>query len=241
MIMGFIEKLSAIACILVLAACSKMSAAGEGARADLPAPAEDVPAGENPQPRTLVLAGGCFWGVEYAFEQIKGVSDVVSGYAGGSKKTAEYETVSDGNTGHAEAIKITYDPAVISYGSLLRVLFTVIDPTTLNQQGNDYGTQYRSAIFYANDDEKRVAAAYIKQLEDAKSFSRPIVTTLEPMAGFYKAEEYHQDYATIHPNQSYIQYCVPPKMAKLREHLPQLMKNPPAGTPSEAPATQPAK
>lgn len=243
--MGLIEKLSAVACILVLAACSRFSAAGEGGHGDLPRATEDIPAPSKSESRTLVLAGGCFWGVEHAFEQIRGVSDVVSGYAGGSAATANYHRVSDGNTGHAEAIRITYDPTQVSYGSLLRVLFTIIDPTTLNRQGNDAGTQYRSAIFYANADEQRVAAAYIQQLNTAKVFDAPIATTVEPLAEFYLAEDYHQDYAAIHPNQSYIQYCVPPKMEKLRTHLAGLMKNPPAGTtpepaPSAVATTRPA-
>src|SRR5579864_5901730 len=163
--------------------------------AEFPAPSVDIPAPAAKQTATAVLAGGCFWGVEGVFEQLKGVSGVVSGYAGGSKLTAHYEIVETGATGHAESVKITYDPSQISYGKLLEVYFSVAhDPTELNRQGPDHGTQYRSAIFYSNDEQKRVAEAYIKQLNEAKVYSRPIVTQLTPLDGFYRAEDYHQHY-----------------------------------------------
>jgi peptide methionine sulfoxide reductase msrA/msrB len=174
---------------------------------------------------TAVFAGGCFWCTEAAFEQIKGVLDVQSGYAGGSKETARYEQVSNGNTGHAEAIRITYDPKQISYDRLLDVFFDAHDPTQLNRQDNDAGTQYRSTIFYVNEIEERAAQAKIKQLTAAKAFSRPIVTTLEPLKNFYAAEEYHQDYARRHPDQPYIQYHAVPKVCAVRDKHRDLIKH----------------
>ncbi len=171
-----------------------------------------------------VFAGGCFWCTEAAFEQLDGVTDVVSGYSGGSKETANYEQVCDGDTGHAEAIRIAYDPSRISYDKLLDVFFDAHDPTQLNRQGADVGTQYRSAIFYANDEQKRAAEQKIKQLTDAKAFSRPIVTTLEPLTAFYPAEEYHQDYARNNPMQPYIQMQAVPKVCKIREKHAELIK-----------------
>ena len=186
---------------------------------ELPKPATDLPAGKEGETRTAVLAGGCFWCTEAIFEQLVGVSDVTSGYAGGTKETADYDLVSQGNTDHAESIRVTYDPSKISYGELLRVFFSLVDPTTKDAQGPDRGRQYRSAIFYANDDEKRVAEAYIKQLTDAKLFKTPIVTTLEPLNGFYPAEQYHQNYVTCNPNNPYIQQWAIPKVLKVRERF----------------------
>jgi peptide-methionine (S)-S-oxide reductase len=189
------------------------------AAADLPKPAVDLPAGKEGETRTAVFAGGCFWCTEGAFEQLAGVTNVVSGYAGDTKDKADYERVSSGTTNHAESIQITYDPSKISYGELLRVLFTISDPTAKDYQGPDHGHQYRSAIFYENDDQKRVAEAYIKQLTDAKVFDRPFVTTLEPLGQFYPAEQYHQDYAKLHPNDPYIRQWYYPKVEKLHEHF----------------------
>ena len=166
---------------------------------------------------TAVLAGGCFWCTEAAFEQLEGVLDVTSGYTGGAAETANYKAVCGGDTGHAEAIRITYDPAKISYGQLLDVFFDAHDPTQLNRQGNDIGTQYRSAIFYVNEEEKRAADEKIKQLNASKHFPRPIVTTLEPLGEFFPAEDYHQDYARNNPEQSYIQAVSVPKVCKVRE------------------------
>jgi peptide-methionine (S)-S-oxide reductase len=172
---------------------------------------------------TAVLAGGCFWGVEAVFEHLKGVSDVVSGYAGGNKSTAQYETVSTGMTGHAESVKITYDPAVISYGQILQVFFSVAhDPTQLNRQGPDTGTQYRSEIFYANEDQKRVAEAYIQQLNAAKSFKKPIVTKVMPLEGFYPAEAYHQDFIKRNPTYPYVVINDLPKLKELQKQFPEL-------------------
>src|SRR5580700_6647671 len=175
--------MSRFSCLALLLAAFTLSAA------EFPAPAVDIPAPATKQTASVVLAGGCFWGVEAVFEHLKGVTDAVSGFAGGYKATAHYEMVSSGLTGHAESVKVTYDPSQISYGKLLEVFFSVAhDPTELNRQGPDHGTQYRSAIFYATDEEKSVAEAYIQQLNNAKVFSRPIVTQVTPLTGFYAAE-----------------------------------------------------
>ena len=172
-----------------------------------------------------VLAGGCFWCTEAAFEQLEGVLDVTSGYIGGSAETANYRAVCGGDTGHAEAIRITYDPARISYEQLLDVFFDAHDPTQLNRQGNDIGTQYRSAIFFATADEKRIAEAKIRELSESKHFPRPIATTLEQLTTFYPAEDYHQDYARQNPGQPYIQSVSMPKVCKVREkHAPLLRR-----------------
>jgi peptide-methionine (S)-S-oxide reductase len=190
-----------------------------------PDPAVDVPASEAQGKQTAVLAGGCFWGVEAVFEHLKGVSNVVSGFAGGDKSSAQYETVSSGRTGHAESVKITYDPAEVTYGQLLKVYFSVAhNPTELNRQGPDTGTQYRSAIFYMNDDQKKVAEAYIQQLETAKVFSKPIVTQVVPFQGFYAAESYHQHYLDRNPTSPYIMYNDLPKLAQLKKQYPQMCK-----------------
>jgi peptide methionine sulfoxide reductase msrA/msrB len=192
----------------------------------------DKKAGETPalrgakdSPRAeAVFAGGCFWCVEAVFRQLKGVLDVTSGYAGGDAKTANYQSVSTGLTGHAESVRIVYDPRVVSYETLLRVHFATHDPTTLNRQGNDVGTQYRSAIFYANDEQKQIAEAMIADLTTAKAFPHPIVTTLEPLAAFYPAEAHHQDYVACHPQQPYIKSVALPKVAKVRAKFKDLLK-----------------
>jgi peptide-methionine (S)-S-oxide reductase len=203
-----------------------LSAAFMLSAAEFPAPAVDIPAPAAKQTASVVLAGGCFWGVEAVFERLKGVSDAVSGYAGGKKSTAHYEIVSSGTTGHAESVQVTYDPSQISFGKVLEVFFSVAhDPTELNRQGPDYGTQYRSAIFYSNDDQKRVAEAYIKQLNDAKIYSRPIVTQLTPLEGFYRAEDYHQHYFDHNPNQPYIVFNDAPKVKHLQQQFPDLLKH----------------
>ncbi|HTS23500.1 MAG TPA: peptide-methionine (S)-S-oxide reductase MsrA [Casimicrobiaceae bacterium] len=188
----------------------------------LPEPAQDIPAASVKAPQTAVFAGGCFWGVEAVFRHTKGVTSAVSGYAGGDAKTAEYETVSTGRTGHAESVQVTYDPAQVSYGELLRVFFSVAhDPTQLNRQGPDWGTQYRSAIFYSNDEQKRVAQAYVAQLTQAKAFSDPIVTQIVPLPAFYPAEAYHQNYLALHRTQPYIVMNDLPKLYQLKEQFPQ--------------------
>ena len=176
-----------------------------------------TPKDQHDNQATAVLAGGCFWCTEAAFEQLEGVSDVESGYAGGAKETANYEAVCRGNTGHAEVIRITYDPAKISYGQLLDVFFDAHDPTTLNQQGADRGTQYRSAIFAASDEQRKTAEEKIKEHRALGHFSRPIVTSIEPLTNFYPAEQYHQDYARQHPDQPYIQSAAIPKACKVRD------------------------
>jgi peptide-methionine (S)-S-oxide reductase len=174
---------------------------------------------------TAVFAGGCFWCVEAVFEELDGVIDAVSGYAGGKAETANYEAVCTGTTGHAEAVQIVYDPARISYLKLLEVHFATHDPTTLNRQGNDRGPQYRSAIFYANEDEKLTAQEYIDALTAAGLYKDPIVTTLEPLTEFYPAEAYHQSYVCANPNQPYVQAVALPKVAKVREKFEEELKN----------------
>jgi peptide-methionine (S)-S-oxide reductase len=170
---------------------------------------------------TGVFAGGCFWGVDAVFKHVKGVSKVVSGYAGGAADTANYETVSTGTTGHAESVQVTYNPSIVSYEDLLTVFFLVAhDPTELNRQGPDEGTQYRSSIFYANDAQKKTANAYIAQLDQKKVFAAPIVTTVVPLRGFYPAETYHQDYLALHQDQPYIVYNDLPKLQRLRTMFP---------------------
>jgi peptide-methionine (S)-S-oxide reductase len=190
-----------------------------GAGTDFPDPAVDVRNASGKQ--TAVLAGGCFWCTEAVFEIIEGVEDVVSGYTGGTKDTAKYDIVSTGRTGHAEAILITYDPAKTSYGQLLKIFFSVAhDPTTLNRQGPDVGPQYRSAIFFTNDEQKRVAEAYIRQLNEAGVFRSPIVTQTAPLDKFYSAEGYHQNYAVRNRSNPYIVHVSDPKVEKLKKMYP---------------------
>ena len=184
---------------------------------DLPQPSDDLQVSDASEPRTAVLAAGCFWCVEAVFEQLDGVSEVVSGYAGGAEDTATYEQVAGGRTEHAEAVRITYDPSKITFGQLLRVFFATHDPTQKNRQGPDVGTQYRSAIFFGNEDEKRVAEAYLKQLREEKVFEKDIATTLEPLEGFYKAEGYHQDFVEKNPRHPYVVRWADPKVEKTRK------------------------
>jgi peptide-methionine (S)-S-oxide reductase len=173
--------------------------------------------------QTLVLSGGCFWGIQLVFEHVKGVTKVTAGYAGGAAKTAQYETVSTGTTGHAESVKIVYDPSKVTLGEILKVFFSVAhDPTELNRQGPDEGTQYRSAIFYADENQAKIARAYINQLDQAKVFPQKIVTQLTPLSGFYPAEGYHQDYAVLNPTNPYIMFNDLPKVDHLRKQLPEL-------------------
>jgi peptide-methionine (S)-S-oxide reductase len=175
--------------------------------------------------QTIVLAGGCFWGIEAVFEHIKGVTDAVSGYAGGTKEQADYETVSTGTTGHAESVKVTFDPTKVSLEKLLQVFFSVAhDPTQLNRQGPDVGPQYRSAIFFADEEQARVARAYIDQLTKAKVYSRPIVTQVVKLQGFYPAEDYHQNFAERNPTYPYIVYNDAPKVVNLKKQFPELYR-----------------
>jgi peptide-methionine (S)-S-oxide reductase len=192
--------------------------------ASLPNPAVDAPKSDK-KTEVAVVAGGCFWGIEAVFDNVKGVMDAASGYAGGNKSTAHYEIVSTGTTGHAESVQITYDPSQVSYGQLLKIFFSVAhNPTELNRQGPDEGTQYRSEIFYLNDEQKKIAEAYIQQLNAAKVFGKPIVTKVEPLKEFYRAEDYHQDYAVKNPNQPYIVYNDLPKVAHLRQEFASMVK-----------------
>jgi peptide-methionine (S)-S-oxide reductase len=185
-------------------------------------PALDNPKSEG-APQTAVLAGGCFWGVQGVFEHVRGVQKVVAGYAGGDKSTAQYNTVSSGTTGHAESVRITFDPAQVSYGQILQIAFSVVfDPTQLDRQGPDVGTQYRSAIFYADETQKHIAEAYITQLAQSHAFPRAIVTRIDPLKGFYPAEDYHQDYLIHNPTSPYIAMFDLPKVENFKRAFPGL-------------------
>ena len=189
----------------------------------IPDPAVDSPLAQAKGQQKMVVAGGCFWGIQAVFQHVKGVKRATSGYAGGAANTAHYEMVSTGRTGHAESVQVIFDPSQITYGQLLKIFFSVAhDPTELNRQGPDTGTQYRSAIFYSDPDQQRIAQAYIDQLNQARVFSGPIVTQLVPLNAFYAAEDYHQDYATLHPDQPYIVINDLPKVANLRKEFPNL-------------------
>lgn len=192
---------------------------------DFPDAVEDLPLQAASGKALAVLAGGCFWCTEAVYRELDGVLEVVSGYSGGSAETADYKTVCTGTTQHAEVIQIAYDPARISFGRLLKIFFSIAhDPTQLNRQGNDIGTQYRSAIFYADEAQKRVAEAYIRQLDAAGVFKSPIVTRLEPLKDFFEAEGYHQNYAALHPEQGYIAAVALPKVEKLRAYFGEQLK-----------------
>jgi peptide-methionine (S)-S-oxide reductase len=189
----------------------------------IPPPATDVSLAAKPGKETAVFAGGCFWGVQSVFERVKGVLATTAGYSGGSAATASYRQVVTETTGHAESVEVVFDPSRITYGQLLRIFFSVAhDPTELNRQGPDVGTSYRSAIFYVNDAQKRLATAYIAQLDAAKVFPKPIVTEVTPLKAFYRAEDYHQDYAYYNPDNPYIEVCDRPKIAALKQQFPEL-------------------
>jgi peptide-methionine (S)-S-oxide reductase len=213
----------AFAALLVVAFAGVVACNANDRTAALPNPAVDAPIASSKAEQTAVVAGGCFWGIQAVFQHVKGVIKATSGYSGGAANTAEYELVSTGDTGHAESVKITYDPSQITYGELLRVFFSVAhDPTQLNRQGPDSGTQYRSVIFYNSDEQKRIADAYIAQLDKARVFPSPIVTQVVPLKAFYAAEAYHQNYAAQHPGNPYIVYNDAPKVAHLRQQFPDL-------------------
>ncbi len=216
--------LSLILVVFLLAttlACNAVTNATAGVTIPDPVVSSQLATAKGEQ--IAVFAGGCFWGVEAVFEHVKGVTDVTSGYAGGDAKTANYKAVSGGATGHAEAVRVTYDPSQITYGQLLKVFFAVAhDPTQLNRQGPDVGAHYRSAIFYADDEQRRIAESYIAQLNKAKLFKRPIVTQVAALKTFHEAEAYHQDYAARHPDQPYIVAHDLPKLENLRKQLPGL-------------------
>jgi len=210
--------------LCALAGCSQAGA--EGAIVALPDPAVDLPPSASGALQSAVFAGGCFWGVQAVFQHVEGVTEAVSGYAGGSARDAHYDTVSHGGTGHAESVKVTWDPKKMSYGRLLKVFFSVAhDPTQLNRQGPDHGTQYRSAIFYASPEQQKVAAAYVAQLEAAHVFPRPVVTKIDPLEAFFPAEAYHQDYARLHPDQPYIMFNDLPKLTALKVAFPAIFRS----------------
>jgi len=214
--------------ILVLTLLSLVICVGCHAAATppLPSASTDIPLAKAPGKQTAVFAGGCFWGVQSVFERVKGVLDTTAGYSGGSATTATYAQVTTETTGHAESVKVVYDPSKITYGQLLRIFFSVAhDPTQLNRQGPDVGSSYRSAIFYTSEDQRRIAAAYIAQLDTAKAFPRPIVTLVVPLKGFYDAESYHQDYALHNPDNPYILVCDRPKIGALKQQFPELFQD----------------
>ena len=191
----------------------------------VPAPASDAAPAQKSGKQTAVFAGGCFWGTQSVFERVKGVLDTTAGYSGGSASTATYDQVGTETTGHAESVKVVYDPSQITYGRLLQIFFSVVhDPTQLNRQGRDVGTSYRSVIFYSNDEQRKISEAYIAQLDAAKVFPRPIVTQVTPLKGFYDAESYHQDYALYHEDNPYILVCDKPKIEALKAQFPELFK-----------------
>jgi peptide-methionine (S)-S-oxide reductase len=219
---SFLSRVSAVLLMVTLVgvvACN----AGDRSAVAIPNPTIDAALATAKSQQTAVVSGGCFWGIQAVFQHVKGVISATSGYSGGKANTAEYELVSNGDTGHAESVKITYDSSQITYGQLLRVFFSVAhDPTELNRQGPDTGSQYRSSIFYNSDEQKRIAEAYIAQLDKAKVFPSPIVTQVVALKAFYPAEAYHQDYATRHPDNPYIVYNDAPKVAHLRQEFPDL-------------------
>jgi len=215
-------RLTAVKLIVLLLALFGLAVRGTTA-ATLPNPTMDAPLAKSPGTQTAVFAGGCFWGIQAVFKRVKGVTQATSGYSGGTADTATYDKVSSGTTGHAESVRVVFDPSQVSYGQLLKVFFSVAhDPTELNRQGPDEGTQYRSAVFFANEEQQRVTRAYIAQLDAAKAFKKPIVTQVVPLKGFYPAEDYHQDYADTHPMQPYIVINDLPKIAALKTTFPDL-------------------
>lgn len=222
--MQHLARVTATGALAALTACGLADAADR--TYDLPSPTVDVPLSQAKGNQTLVVAGGCFWGVEAVFAHVKGVISATSGYSGGDASTASYDTVSTGRTGHAESVKIVYDPSQVTVGQLLKVYFSVAhDPTELNRQGPDRGTQYRSAVFYKGDEQKRVVEAYIDQLQKAKIYSGPIVTQVTPLVAFYPAEAYHQNYLALHPNQPYIVINDVPKVEALKAKFPAIYRN----------------
>jgi peptide-methionine (S)-S-oxide reductase len=210
-----------IAVAVALVGFQHLPARADAAAAALPSPKLDVPATDAPQ--TAILSGGCFWGVQGVFEHVRGVTHVLAGYSGGKADTATYETVSEGDTGHAESVQVTFDPKQISYGRILQIFFSVaLDPTEVNRQGPDSGTQYRSEVFVADPAQRAAATAYIAQLDQAHVFRRPIATRVDPLTGFYRAEAYHQDYLERHPYQPYIAINDIPKVEALQRLFPEV-------------------
>ena len=219
MFKAIVRTVALLAAGLPLVSCQAAS------NAPIPVAKNDVPLAATSSRETAVFAGGCFWGTQAVFERVKGVVETTAGYSGGSSSTAHYDDVTTETTGHAESVRVVYDPSKITYGQLLRIFFSVAhDPTQLNRQGNDVGTSYRSAIFFANDEQKQIATDYIAQLDAAHVFPKPIVTQVVPLKAFYKAEDYHQDYALKNPNNSYIYVCDRPKIAALKQEFPELFQ-----------------
>jgi peptide-methionine (S)-S-oxide reductase len=217
------SKVSMRIVAIILAILAGAAACRTARGAALPAPVVDEAKAPAPRKQVAFVAGGCFWGVQAVFQHVRGVIKVTSGYSGGTLKNPDYETVSTGRTGHAESVEILYDGSQITYGQLLRIFFSVAhDPTELNRQGPDEGTQYRSAIFYQTDEQKRIAEAYIAQLDQARVFEQSIVTQVVPLQAFYFAEAYHQNYAELHPDNPYIVYNDAPKVANLKKEFPEL-------------------
>ena len=214
-------------CVIVVLGVSAISLliwhANAASSTPIPPAKVDLSLASSAGKQTAVFAGGCFWGTQAVFQRVKGVLKTTAGYAGGSASTATYDQVTTEKTGHAESVEVVYDPALITYGQLLRIFFSVAhDPTQLNRQGPDVGSSYRSAIFYVNEDQKRVANAYIAQLDQARVFPKKIVTQVTPLQDFYRAEDYHQDYALHHPENPYIQVCDRPKIELLKKQFPEL-------------------
>ena len=214
-----------VAALIVAAGLNSRAKSPSGAKGEFPRPAMDQPTSPTKGKEVAVISGGCFWGIQAVYEHTKGVISATSGYTGGTADTASYETVSSGQTGHAESVKIVYDPSEITYGQVLMVFFSVAhNPTELNKQGPDWGTQYRSSIFYTSPEQKKVAEAYIKQLDAAKVYSSKIVTQVVPLNGFYPAEKYHQDYLKHNPNNPYIMINDLPKLQNLKKEFPELYR-----------------
>jgi peptide-methionine (S)-S-oxide reductase len=219
--LSFLLRVLAIFLLSTMLACSAATATAIA----IPDPTLDAPLAATKGEQTAVFAGGCFWGIQAVFQHVKGVKSATAGYSGGAAQTAHYEMVSEGDTGHAESVQVIYDPSQVTYGQLLKVFFSVAhDPTELNRQGPDTGTQYRSAIFYSTEEQQRIALAYINQLNQAKVFNRAIVTQVVAFNSFYQAEGYHQDYAVKHPDDPYIATNDLPKVENLRKQLPNLYK-----------------
>jgi peptide-methionine (S)-S-oxide reductase len=219
---SFSPRLSFLAVLLALTLSGSVQAQ---TRMGIPAPQTDVSLAPKSGKQTAIFAGGCFWGTQSVFERVKGVVATTAGYAGGSAATATYDQVTTETTGHAESVKVVYDPSRITYGKLLQIFFSVVhDPTQLNRQGPDVGTSYRSAIFTTSEDQRRISTAYIAQLDAAHIFPKPIVTQVNPLKGFYDAESYHQDYALHNPDNPYIQVCDRPKIEALRKEFPELFQ-----------------
>jgi peptide-methionine (S)-S-oxide reductase len=220
MILSMSARLSRLMTVLSMIAITTSGAAATNP--PIPAARMDASLASHSGNEKAVFAGGCFWGIQSVFERVKGVTKTTAGYAGGTAATATYDQVTTETTGHAESVEVIYDPSKITYGQLLRIFFSVAhDPTQLNRQGPDVGTSYRSAIFYLSEEQNKIASAYIEQLNQARVFPKPIVTQLTALKGFYRAEDYHQDYALNHPNNLYIQVCDRPKIAALKQQFPE--------------------